>query len=92
MDVWAKHFEEKGVIEPEQSSQFIIAHLLGAKTKECLERKRLTEFLSYEKTEQWAEENVEELRFVETRRDTSGRPRFCILQKASHKDHKLDQD
>uniref|UniRef100_A0A1A8NA63 peptide chain release factor N(5)-glutamine methyltransferase n=1 Tax=Nothobranchius rachovii TaxID=451742 RepID=A0A1A8NA63_9TELE len=52
MDVWAKHFEEEGVIEPEQSSQFIIAHLLGAKTKECLERKRLTEFLSCEKTEQ----------------------------------------
>ncbi|KAF0034807.1 hypothetical protein F2P81_012565 [Scophthalmus maximus] len=29
----------------------------------------------------WVEANVEELRYVETRHDITGRPRFCILQK-----------
>lgn len=35
--------------EPDQSSQYIIAHLLGAKTIESVEQQRLTEFLSREK-------------------------------------------
>ncbi|XP_047203300.1 MTRF1L release factor glutamine methyltransferase [Girardinichthys multiradiatus] len=52
LDVWKTHFEEKGVTEPEHSSQYIIAHLLGAKTIESVEPQRLTEFLSKEKTEQ----------------------------------------
>uniref|UniRef100_A0A3P8PWS0 peptide chain release factor N(5)-glutamine methyltransferase n=1 Tax=Astatotilapia calliptera TaxID=8154 RepID=A0A3P8PWS0_ASTCA len=47
-----RRFEERGVTEPEQSSQYIIAHLLGAKTIESLEQERLTEFLSREQTEQ----------------------------------------
>ncbi|XP_037534662.1 MTRF1L release factor glutamine methyltransferase [Nematolebias whitei] len=51
-DVWRRHFEEKGVTEPEQSSCYIIAHLLGAKTMESLKQERLNEFLSREETEQ----------------------------------------
>lgn len=51
-DLWKRHFEEMGVMEPEHSSSYIIAHLLGAKTIESLERGKLTEFLSQEKTEQ----------------------------------------
>uniref|UniRef100_A0A3Q0RLL3 peptide chain release factor N(5)-glutamine methyltransferase n=1 Tax=Amphilophus citrinellus TaxID=61819 RepID=A0A3Q0RLL3_AMPCI len=50
--LWKRHFEENGVTEPEQSSQYIIAHLLGAKTIESLEQERLTQFLSREQTEQ----------------------------------------
>ncbi|XP_028302040.1 MTRF1L release factor glutamine methyltransferase isoform X2 [Gouania willdenowi] len=30
---------------------------------------------------QWVEVNVEELRYIETRHDITGRPRFCILQR-----------
>ncbi|KAM4741922.1 LOW QUALITY PROTEIN: MTRF1L release factor glutamine methyltransferase [Anableps anableps] len=52
LDVWKRHFVEKGVTEPEQSSQYIIAHLLGAKTIESVEQQKLREFLSKEKTEQ----------------------------------------
>ncbi|XP_067443131.1 MTRF1L release factor glutamine methyltransferase isoform X2 [Thunnus thynnus] len=52
VDLWKRHFEEKGVTEPDHSSQYIIAHLLGAKTIEILEQKKLTEFLSQEKIEQ----------------------------------------
>ncbi|XP_041836846.1 MTRF1L release factor glutamine methyltransferase [Melanotaenia boesemani] len=52
VDFWKRHFEKRGVTEPEQSSQHIIAHLLGAKTIQSLEQGRLTEFLSPEKTEQ----------------------------------------
>uniref|UniRef100_A0A3Q3IGW3 peptide chain release factor N(5)-glutamine methyltransferase n=1 Tax=Monopterus albus TaxID=43700 RepID=A0A3Q3IGW3_MONAL len=52
MDFWKKHFERTGVAEPDQSSQYIIAHLLGAKTIESLEHGKLAEFLSHEKTEQ----------------------------------------
>lgn len=29
---WSEHFNERGVTEPEHSSQYIISHLLGAKT------------------------------------------------------------
>lgn len=32
VDVWKRHFEERGVTEPDNSSHYIIAHLLGAKT------------------------------------------------------------
>ncbi|KAM7422785.1 hypothetical protein PAMA_010703 [Pampus argenteus] len=52
VDIWKRHFEEKGVTEPDHSSQYIIAHLLGAKTIEILEQQKLTEFLSQEKIEQ----------------------------------------
>ncbi|XP_039971411.1 MTRF1L release factor glutamine methyltransferase isoform X2 [Xiphias gladius] len=50
MDLWKRHFEERGVTEPDHSSQYIMAHLLGAKTIESLERGKLTEVLSREKT------------------------------------------
>nr|XP_046239381.1 MTRF1L release factor glutamine methyltransferase isoform X2 [Scatophagus argus] len=42
---------------------------------------------------QWVEANVEEIHYVETRHDVTGRPRFCILQyKKSNKDHRQDLD
>lgn len=41
----------------------------------------------------WVEANVEEMHYVETQQDITGRPRFCILQKEkSNKDHELDLD
>ncbi|XP_029358860.1 MTRF1L release factor glutamine methyltransferase [Echeneis naucrates] len=52
MELWRRHFEERGVMEPDHSSHYIVAHLLGAKTIESLEQRKLTEFLSPEKTEQ----------------------------------------
>ncbi|XP_044071742.1 MTRF1L release factor glutamine methyltransferase isoform X2 [Siniperca chuatsi] len=52
VDLWSRHFAEKGVTEPDHSSHYIIAYLLGAKTIESLEQGKLTEFLSREKTEQ----------------------------------------
>ncbi|XP_035008606.1 MTRF1L release factor glutamine methyltransferase isoform X2 [Hippoglossus stenolepis] len=52
MDSWRKHFEERGVTEPEESSHYIIAHLFGAKTIQSVEQRKLTEFLSREETEQ----------------------------------------
>ncbi|KAM9410248.1 MTRF1L release factor glutamine methyltransferase [Pholidichthys leucotaenia] len=51
-NLWRRQFEEMGVMEPDQSSGYIIAHLLGAKTIESLEPTRLKEFLSQEETEQ----------------------------------------
>ncbi|XP_008406870.1 MTRF1L release factor glutamine methyltransferase isoform X1 [Poecilia reticulata] len=52
LDVWKRHFVENGVTEPEQSSQYIIAHLLGAKTIESVEQQRLAALLSKEETQQ----------------------------------------
>ncbi|XP_070758265.1 MTRF1L release factor glutamine methyltransferase [Enoplosus armatus] len=52
LDLWKRHFAERGVTEPDHSSHYIIAYLLGAKTIESLEQGKLTEFLSREKTEQ----------------------------------------
>ncbi|KAF3689988.1 HemK methyltransferase family member 1 [Channa argus] len=52
MGIWRRHFEKRGVTETEHSCNYIIAHLLGAKTVESLERGKLTEFLSREKVEQ----------------------------------------
>ncbi|XP_029006958.1 MTRF1L release factor glutamine methyltransferase [Betta splendens] len=52
VDVWRRHYEERGVSEPEHSSSYIIAHLLGAKTIESLDRGSLTEFLTRDKLEQ----------------------------------------
>ncbi|XP_056156849.1 MTRF1L release factor glutamine methyltransferase [Lampris incognitus] len=52
MAVWKRHFEEKGVTEPDHSIQYIIAHLFGAKTIDGLEQERLTEPLSHQKAEQ----------------------------------------
>ncbi|XP_036956893.1 MTRF1L release factor glutamine methyltransferase isoform X1 [Acanthopagrus latus] len=51
-DLWKSHFEESGVSEPDHSTHYIIAYLLGAKTIESLEQGKLTELLSREKTEQ----------------------------------------
>ncbi|KAK5872612.1 hypothetical protein PBY51_013295 [Eleginops maclovinus] len=51
-DLWKRHFAERGVTEPDHSSHYILAYLLGAKTIESLEQGKLTEFLSREKTEQ----------------------------------------
>ncbi|KAG7280558.1 hypothetical protein CRUP_028284 [Coryphaenoides rupestris] len=33
LDLWRRHFEERGVAEPDHSSQYIVAHMLGAKTE-----------------------------------------------------------
>ncbi|XP_032369796.1 MTRF1L release factor glutamine methyltransferase isoform X1 [Etheostoma spectabile] len=52
VNLWKRHFAERGVTEPDHSSHYIIAHLFGAKTLESLDQRRLTEFLSPEKTEQ----------------------------------------
>ncbi|XP_041816279.1 MTRF1L release factor glutamine methyltransferase [Chelmon rostratus] len=52
VDLWKRHFVETGVPEPDHSSHYIIAYLLGAKTIESLEQGKLTEFLSQEQTEQ----------------------------------------
>ncbi|KAM3878016.1 MTRF1L release factor glutamine methyltransferase [Diretmus argenteus] len=52
LDLWKRHFEERGVAEPDLSSQSIMAHLLGAKTIESLEQGRLSESLSRDKAEQ----------------------------------------
>lgn len=32
LDIWKRHFTVEGVPEPGSSSNYIIAHLLGAKT------------------------------------------------------------
>uniref|UniRef100_A0A8C6T2R5 peptide chain release factor N(5)-glutamine methyltransferase n=1 Tax=Neogobius melanostomus TaxID=47308 RepID=A0A8C6T2R5_9GOBI len=50
--LWRQHFQEEGVSEPDHSSQYIIAHVLGAKTFESVKKEALSEFLSPEKTEQ----------------------------------------
>ncbi|XP_068451062.1 MTRF1L release factor glutamine methyltransferase isoform X2 [Clinocottus analis] len=52
VDLWKNHFAERGVMEPDHSSLYIIAYLLGAKTMEGLEQGTLSQFLSPEKTEQ----------------------------------------
>ncbi|XP_037629463.1 MTRF1L release factor glutamine methyltransferase [Sebastes umbrosus] len=52
VDLWKRHFAERGVTEPDHSSLYIIAHLFGAKTIESLGQRKLTEVLSPEKTEQ----------------------------------------
>ncbi|XP_077385597.1 MTRF1L release factor glutamine methyltransferase isoform X1 [Festucalex cinctus] len=51
-DIWRKHFEVNGVTEPDLSSQYIIAHVLGAKTIEGVEREKLSAFLTQEETQQ----------------------------------------
>uniref|UniRef100_A0A8C2W775 HemK methyltransferase family member 1 n=1 Tax=Cyclopterus lumpus TaxID=8103 RepID=A0A8C2W775_CYCLU len=52
VDLWKNHFTERGVMEPDHSSLYIMAYLLGAKTVKSLEQEKLSEFLSPEKTEQ----------------------------------------
>lgn len=52
LNLWRKLFQEKGVDEPDHSSQYIIAHVLGAKTIDGVKNTTLTEYLSPEKTEQ----------------------------------------
>ncbi|XP_018617791.1 MTRF1L release factor glutamine methyltransferase [Scleropages formosus] len=46
MDLWRQMFERSGVSEPALSSQYIIAHVMGAKTIESLGSRRLSEMLT----------------------------------------------
>nr|XP_057933230.1 MTRF1L release factor glutamine methyltransferase isoform X1 [Doryrhamphus excisus] len=50
-DLWKRHFEANRVTEPDLSSHYIIAHVLGAKTIERVEPERLSAFLTQEETE-----------------------------------------
>ncbi|XP_061640368.1 MTRF1L release factor glutamine methyltransferase isoform X2 [Phyllopteryx taeniolatus] len=50
-DIWRKCFEANGVTEPDLSCQYIIAHVLGAKTIEGVKRERLSAFLTEEETQ-----------------------------------------
>lgn len=52
VNLWRQHFQEKGVSEPDHSSQYIIAHVLGAKTIQSIKNEALSEILSPEKAEQ----------------------------------------
>lgn len=49
LDLWRRYFEERGVAEPDHSSQYIVAHLLGAKTIESLGQEKLNMLLSCDK-------------------------------------------
>ncbi|KAK7915905.1 hypothetical protein WMY93_011666 [Mugilogobius chulae] len=49
---WSQHFQEKGVSEPDLSSRYITAHVLGAKTIEGIKAETLSRLLSPEKTQQ----------------------------------------
>ncbi|XP_019716667.1 MTRF1L release factor glutamine methyltransferase [Hippocampus comes] len=51
VDIWRKRFELNGVTEPDLSSQYIIAHVLGAKTIEGVEQVKLSAFLTQEETQ-----------------------------------------
>uniref|UniRef100_A0A671QQ47 peptide chain release factor N(5)-glutamine methyltransferase n=1 Tax=Sinocyclocheilus anshuiensis TaxID=1608454 RepID=A0A671QQ47_9TELE len=44
--LWAQHFTLHGISEPLLSSQYIISHVLGEKTLECVQRKRLRDTLT----------------------------------------------
>ncbi|KAK7145049.1 hypothetical protein R3I94_011215 [Phoxinus phoxinus] len=44
--LWAQHFTLHGISEPLLSSQYIISHVLGQKTLECVPRKRLRDTLT----------------------------------------------
>ncbi|XP_058634019.1 MTRF1L release factor glutamine methyltransferase isoform X2 [Onychostoma macrolepis] len=44
--LWAQHFTLHGISEPVLSSQYIISHVLGEKTLECVQRKRLRDTLT----------------------------------------------
>eukprot|EP00066_Takifugu_rubripes_P023007 XP_011612273.1 PREDICTED: hemK methyltransferase family member 1 [Takifugu rubripes] len=52
LDIWKRHFIVKGVSEPEHSSNYIIAHVLGAKTIESVEHDKLSQLLGQDKTGQ----------------------------------------
>uniref|UniRef100_A0A671QEE3 peptide chain release factor N(5)-glutamine methyltransferase n=1 Tax=Sinocyclocheilus anshuiensis TaxID=1608454 RepID=A0A671QEE3_9TELE len=43
---WAQHFTLHGISEPVLSSQYIISNVLGEKTLECVQRKRLRDTLT----------------------------------------------
>ncbi|XP_030633688.1 MTRF1L release factor glutamine methyltransferase [Chanos chanos] len=49
--LWEQHFLEHDIPEARLSSQYIIAHVLGAKTLENVEQRRLAEFLTDAQTE-----------------------------------------
>ncbi|KAK2889427.1 hypothetical protein QQF64_028415 [Cirrhinus molitorella] len=44
--LWAQNFTLHGISEPLLSSQYIISHVLGEKTLECVQRKRLRDTLT----------------------------------------------
>uniref|UniRef100_A0A4W4EJK6 peptide chain release factor N(5)-glutamine methyltransferase n=1 Tax=Electrophorus electricus TaxID=8005 RepID=A0A4W4EJK6_ELEEL len=46
VSLWTQHFLQHGVSEPLSSSHYIIAHVLGKKTLESVERRRLRETLT----------------------------------------------
>ncbi|XP_061788219.1 MTRF1L release factor glutamine methyltransferase [Nerophis lumbriciformis] len=51
-DFWRRRFEVKSMTEPDLSSHYIIAHVLGAKTIQSVDPERLSAFLTQEETEQ----------------------------------------
>ncbi|XP_061689852.1 MTRF1L release factor glutamine methyltransferase [Syngnathoides biaculeatus] len=51
-DIWRKCFEANGVTEADLSCQYIVAHVLGAKTMEGIEREKLSAFLTEEEKRQ----------------------------------------
>ncbi|KAI4892725.1 hypothetical protein NFI96_009604 [Prochilodus magdalenae] len=51
VNLWAQYFQHNGISEPLLSSQYIIAHVLGKKTLDCLERSRLRQSLTDQQRE-----------------------------------------
>ncbi|XP_036426854.1 MTRF1L release factor glutamine methyltransferase [Colossoma macropomum] len=51
VSLWARHFQQHGISEPLLSSQYIIAHVLGKKTLNCVERSRLRDSLTDQQRE-----------------------------------------
>ncbi|XP_051996551.1 MTRF1L release factor glutamine methyltransferase isoform X1 [Xyrauchen texanus] len=49
--MWAQHFKQHGISEPLLSSQYIVAHVLGRKTLECVERGKLRDKLTVRERE-----------------------------------------
>lgn len=55
VNVWMQCFQQHGISEPLLSSQYIVAHVLGKKTLQSVERRRLQERLSDKERETvWA--------------------------------------
>uniref|UniRef100_W5K4M5 peptide chain release factor N(5)-glutamine methyltransferase n=1 Tax=Astyanax mexicanus TaxID=7994 RepID=W5K4M5_ASTMX len=51
VSLWAQHFQQQDISEPLLSSSYIIAHILGQKTLECIERSRLGDRLTEQQRE-----------------------------------------
>ncbi|GAA6092112.1 MTRF1L release factor glutamine methyltransferase isoform X1 [Tachysurus ichikawai] len=55
VNVWTQYFQQHGISEPLLSSHYIIAHVLGKKTLQSVERRRLQERLTDKEREKvWA--------------------------------------